>query len=67
MDLIMINLKPAADGLLVRLEDGSGYLPAAGQPVPLTAYYRRRMADGDAVEAQPEPEPAKSAKQKAEG
>ncbi|AUH51222.1 DUF2635 domain-containing protein [Chromobacterium sp. ATCC 53434] len=64
MDPIMINLKPAADGLLVRLEDGSGYLPAAGQPVPLTAYYRRRIADGDAMEVQPEP--AKPARQKAE-
>ncbi|OWY40063.1 DUF2635 domain-containing protein [Xenophilus sp. AP218F] len=60
----LIKLKPAADGLLVRLEDGSGYLPAEGQPVPLTTYYRRRMADGDAVEVIDEP-PAKPAKKEA--
>lgn len=45
------RIKPAA-GLLVRLEDGSGYLAAEGQTVPLTGYWHRRIADGD-VEAAP--------------
>lgn len=44
-----IKLKPAQADLLVRLEDGSGYLPAQGATVPHTAYYRRRLMDGDVV------------------
>lgn len=42
-------LKPK-DGLLVRLEDGMGYVDAEGQLLPLTAYYRRRLSDGDLIE-----------------
>lgn len=42
-------LKPK-NGLLVRLEDGMGYVDAEGQLLPLTAYYRRRLADGDLIE-----------------
>lgn len=42
----MVNLKPVG-GLLVRLEVGEGFLPAKGKEVPLTTYYRRRLADGD--------------------
>lgn len=41
-----VRIKPAA-GLLARLEDGSGYLAAEGQSVPLTGYWHRRIADGD--------------------
>lgn len=44
-----VRIKPAA-GLLVRLEDGSGYLAAEGQTVPLTGYWHRRIADGDVEE-----------------
>lgn len=40
------RLKPA-DGLTVRLEDGSGYLASEGQTLPLTGYWHRRIADGD--------------------
>ncbi|WP_024303323.1 DUF2635 domain-containing protein [Pseudogulbenkiania sp. MAI-1] len=40
-------IKPAP-GLSVRLEDGSGFLPAAGKLLPLTSYWRRRIGDGDA-------------------
>lgn len=43
------TLKPA-EGLLVWLEDGTGHLPAEGQSVPLTSYYRRRLADGDVID-----------------
>lgn len=43
-------LKPR-DGLLVRLEDGMGYVDAGGQLLPLSAYYLRRLADGDLIEA----------------
>ncbi|EEG08231.1 DUF2635 domain-containing protein [Pseudogulbenkiania ferrooxidans] len=48
-----VTLKPVGE-LRVRLEDGSGYLPTDGQAVALTAYYRRRLADGD-VEVISEP------------
>lgn len=44
-----VRIKPAA-GLLVRLEDGSGYLAAEGQTVPLTGYWHRRIADCDVEE-----------------
>lgn len=56
----MIKLKPGP-GLLCRLEDGSGYLAEDGQMVSLNSYYRRRLADGDAVEVKDEPaKPAKA-------
>lgn len=42
-------LKPKA-GLKVRLENGMGFVAEAGQLLKLTAYYRRRVADGDLVE-----------------
>ena len=47
---VMLKIKPATDGLLVRLEDGSGMLDALGQAVPATSYYRRRLMDGDVIE-----------------
>jgi len=57
-----INLKPARDGLLVRLEDGSGYLAADGQPVPDSSYYRRRLYDGDVERVEPTPSTAPTRK-----
>lgn len=55
-------LKPAPD-LLVRFEDPSqGHIPAEGAEVPLTKYYRRRVADGDLVKGRP-PAPAKPSKE----
>ena len=42
-------LRPAS-GLLVRHEDPSrGMVPEDGAEVPMTKYYRRRVADGDLV------------------
>ncbi|MTD32409.1 DUF2635 domain-containing protein [Paludibacterium sp. dN 18-1] len=39
----------------VRLEVGEGYLPDDGKEVPLTTYYRRRLADKDVVDITDEP------------
>lgn len=40
-------LKPGT-GLKVRFEEPSlGHVPAEGAELPLTTYYRRRIADGD--------------------
>ena len=43
-----ILLKPRA-GLKVRLENGMGYVAEEVQLLQLTAYVRRRMADGDLI------------------
>lgn len=43
------TLKPR-DGMKVRLENGMGYVAEEGQSLPLSAYYRRRLADGDLIE-----------------
>ena len=50
-------LKPAA-GLLVRLENATRHLLAEGESVTMSAYWRRRLRDGDVTEAKP-PKPAK--------
>ena len=34
----------------MRKENGMGFLDAAGESVPLTTYYRRRIMDGDVIE-----------------
>ena len=48
-------LKPAPD-CLVRFEDPSqGHIPAEGAEVPLTKYYRRRLAAGDLVKGKRPP------------
>ena len=47
-------LKPAA-GMLVRLEGASRHLVAEGENVTMTAYWRRRLRDGDVTEAKPKP------------
>ena len=43
-----IKVKPR-DGTKVRLEDGTGFVAEAGQTVFQTAYYTRRIADGDLI------------------
>ncbi|MBI0530092.1 DUF2635 domain-containing protein [Sphingomonas sp. TX0522] len=48
-----VTLKPAPD-VRVRKEDGA-LLAAAGEPVPLNAYWRRRLADEDVVAVSPKP------------
>lgn len=52
----MIKAKPVAPDLRVWREDGSGYVAPDGETMPLTAYVRRRLNDGDLVEV---PEPKK--------
>lgn len=54
-----IFAKPAP-GRTVPLEDG-GTWPEAGNDVPLSRYYRRRLADDDIVEAPRPRQEAKSA------
>ena len=50
-------LKPAP-GLKVRFEDPSqGHIPEEGAELPLTKYYRRRVADEDLVKARRPSEP----------
>ena len=44
-----MKVKPRT-GIKVRLEDGSGFVDEKGQSVPQTAYYLRRLADGDLIE-----------------
>lgn len=55
-----IFVRPA-EGLLVRhAAPERGHVAAEGEWVPLTPYYRRRLADGDLVEAEaPAPRPAR--------
>ena len=43
-----IKVKPRS-GIKVRLEDGSGFVAESGQTVFQTAYYTRRIADGDLI------------------
>lgn len=50
----------AADGRTVRQEGSGERWPAEGAWVENTRFVRRRLADGDLVEAQP-PKPAKPA------
>ena len=52
-------LKPAK-GMLVRLEDCTRHLFAEGESVTMSAYWRRRLRDGDVIEAKP-PKPSKGA------
>ena len=51
-------LKPVK-GILVRTEDAARCIAAEGEDLPNSAYYRRRMKDGDLVDAEkPKPSPA---------
>lgn len=43
-----IKVKPRA-GIKVRLDDGTGFVAETGQTVFQTAYYTRRIADGDLI------------------
>ena len=43
-----IKVRPRA-GIKVRLEDGTGFVAETGQTVFQTAYYTRRIADGDLI------------------
>jgi len=45
------KLKPATDKIKVRDPITGEHLPAAGKDVELTSYWRRRMRDGDVVDA----------------
>ena len=51
------------EGLIVSRENPhEGDIPAEGAEVPLTSYYRRRLADGDLVKARkPKDAPPKDA------
>ncbi|MCY4453721.1 MAG: DUF2635 domain-containing protein [Immundisolibacterales bacterium] len=42
-----------APGLLVRLEDASRHLDPAGELVPWTSYWRRRLRDQSIIEGRP--------------
>lgn len=55
----IVTLKPAPD-VRVRKEDGV-LLAVAGEPVPLTAYWRRRLADEDVVAVPPKSKPRSDA------
>ena len=55
-------LKPAKD-MLVRTEDSDRYISSEGEDLPNSAYYRRRMKDGDLVDAK-KPTPNKDHKEK---
>lgn len=51
------------EGLSVpRPHPDRGHLDAAGEEVPLTRYWRRRLADGD-VERAPKPAPKRTGKE----
>ena len=50
-------LKPAT-GMKVRLENATRHLLAEGEEVTTSAYWRRRIKDGDVAEAKP-PKPPK--------
>ena len=45
------KLKPATPDLVVRDPVTTNPLPAEGKAVPMTTYWRRRLKDGDVVEA----------------
>ena len=64
-------VKPGPD-LKVRFEQPErGHIPEEGADVPLTTYYRRRLADGDLVEAsrprKPKPTPPAGGKKEEAG
>ena len=56
-------LKPVKD-MLVRTEDATRYVEADGEDLPNSAYYRRRMKDGDLVDATKKSTPTKDHKEK---
>lgn len=54
-----------APGLTIFDPDSGQYLPEAGQIVPRSGFWLRRLADGDVLEAAaaPTPKPAKGGKE----
>ena len=50
-----VHLWPAPGRACPMPEKGGELLPAKGAPVPLNAYWQRRINDGDAVKADPSP------------
>ncbi|WP_371864260.1 DUF2635 domain-containing protein [Pseudomonas sp. Irchel 3E13] len=50
-----IHLWPAPGRACPMPEKGGELLPAEGAPVPLNAYWQRRINDGDAVKIDPAP------------
>lgn len=62
-----IFVRPA-NGLLIRLPDGAGHLPAEGMEVEDSLYWQRRIADGDVTLGEPAQEfPLPAKNQKKEG
>ena len=55
-----VHLWPAPGRACPRPEKGGELLPAEGAPVPLNAYWQRRINDGDAVKTEPTPVPAEA-------
>lgn len=47
-------VKPATSEVKVRDPHNKRHIPAEGCDVPETAYWRRRLRDGDVVPAKPE-------------
>tara|TARA_R110000772_G_scaffold246088_1_gene359706 strand:+ start:1122 stop:1307 length:186 start_codon:yes stop_codon:yes gene_type:complete len=48
-----VFLKPKDEQTKVRNPANGDYLPAEGAVVELTSFWRRRLRDGDVVEAKP--------------
>lgn len=54
-EIRMITVKPK-EGINVPLQDYSGHVLEAGQNVPYSPYYRRRIQDGDLIVVEKEQE-----------
>ena len=52
----MLKVKPAGPDRAVPYPMTNVLLPEAGAEVPDTAYWRRRLRDGDVVEVDPKPQ-----------
>lgn len=60
-----LNVRPAREDLLVRNPDNAMQpLAKAGEIVPDTEYWRRRLKDGDVVAVKPEAKTASSSSKK---
>lgn len=61
-----IHLRPAPGRACPMPEKGGQLLPEKGEPVPLDAYWQRRINDGDALPPQPEGPAAEDAAEPAD-
>lgn len=61
-----IAIKPGRPGLKVRYPEMDRHLKAEGETVTLDSWWRRRLADGDVVPAQTNPQPAERPKKREE-